>query len=247
MPINMQKEGIYGELTKKPKASTVLEGFPGFGLVSTIATGFLIDHLKCEQIGKYWFEAGQPTVAIHANKLIDPIGIYYNKKYDLVIIHSIAPATGMEWKAAELVLDIARQVGAKEIITLEGVGSQEEQEGNRGFFYTSNPAHKKKFEKIGIECLGEGIIVGVTSALLMKAPPKGLDVCSLFSETHSNLPDSKAAAKTIELLDKYLGLKVDYQPLLKQAAEFEKKLRTMLEQSQKAKELKEKKDITYVG
>ncbi|MBW2969896.1 PAC2 family protein [Candidatus Woesearchaeota archaeon] len=241
----MEKEGIYGEL-KKIKATTVLEGFPGFGLVSTITTGFLIDHLKCEQIGKYWFEQGQPTIAIHNCSLIDPIGIYYNKKYDLVIVHSIAPATGMEWKAAELVLNIAKTVGAKEIITIEGVGSQESNE-TRGFFYTSNPQHKKKFEKMGIDCLGEGIIVGVTSALLMKAPQKGMDVCSLFSETHSNLPDSKAAAKIIELLDKYLGLKVDYQPLLKQAAEFEKKLRTLIEQSQKAKEIKEKKDITYVG
>ncbi len=241
-----QKEEPHLELYRKVKASTVLEGFPGFGLVSTIATGFLIDHLKCEQIGTFWFEQGQPTVAIHANKLIDPIGIYYNKKYDLVIVHSITPATQMEWKAADLVLEVAKQVGAEEIITLEGVGSQEEGE-SRGFYYTSNPAHKQRFEKIGIECLGEGIIVGVTSALLMKASQKGLDVCSLFAETHSTLPDSKAAAKIVELLDKYLGLKVDYKPLLKQAAEFEQKLRGMLEQSQKAKELKEKKDITYVG
>ncbi len=241
-----KKEEFCCELTRKVRASTVIEGFPGFGLVSTIATGFLIDHLKCEQIGKYWFEQGQPTIAIHACRLIDPIGVYYNKKYDLVIVHSIAPATGTEWKAADLVLDVARQVGAKEIITLEGVGSQDSQE-SRGFFYTSNPQHRKDFEKLGIDCLGEGIIVGVTSALLMKARQKSLDVCSLFAETHSNLPDSKAAARIIELLDRYLGLKVDYQPLLKQAAEFEKKLRALMEQSQKAKELQEKKDITYVG
>ncbi len=79
-----QKEEIPGEIQgeqyRKVRASTVLEGFPGIVLVSTIATGFLIDHLKCEQIGKYWFEQGQPTVAIHANKMIDPVGVYYNKK-----------------------------------------------------------------------------------------------------------------------------------------------------------------------
>jgi predicted ATP-grasp superfamily ATP-dependent carboligase len=161
-------------------------------------------------------------------------------------VHSISPAAGTEWKASDIVLDVAKQVGAKEIITLEGVGSQEAGQ-TRGFFYTSNPAHRKSFEKLGIDCLGEGIIVGVTAALLTKAPQKGFDVCSLFAETHSNLPDSKAAAKVIELIDRYLGLKVDYQPLLKQAAEFEKKLRAMLEQAQQAKETKEKKDITYVG
>ncbi len=242
----MEEKRFCCEISKKVKAPTVIEGFPGFGLVGTIATGFLIDHLKCEQIGKYWFEEGQPTIAIHACHLIDPIGVYYNKKYNLVIVHSISPTAGTEWKAAEIVLDVAKQVGAKEIITLEGVGSQEADQA-RGFFYTSNPAHKKIFGKLGVDCLGEGIIVGVTAALLTKAPLKDIDVCALFSETHSNLPDSKAAAKIIEILDRYLGLKVDYQPLLKQAAEFEKKLRAMLDQAQKAKEIKEKKDITYVG
>lgn len=242
-----EKEGkFFCEMTKKPKASTVVEGFPGFGLVSTIATGFLIDHLKLEQIGKYWFEEGKPMSAVHECKLVDPIGVFYSKKYNLVIIHSISPATGMEWKSAEIVLDVAKQVGAKEIISLEGVGSPEGKE-SRGYFYTSNQAHRKKFEKLGIDCLGEGIIVGVTSALFVKAQQKGISICSLFAETHSKLPDAKAAAKIIELLDRYLGLKVDYKPLLKQAEEFEKKLRSLLEQTQKAKEVKEKKDISYVG
>jgi len=234
------------ELWKKPKGSTVLEGFPGFGLVATISTGFLIDHLNCEQIGRYWFEETQPTLAIHACKLVDPIGIYYNKKYNIVIIHSITPVNNMEWKAADLVLDVCRQVDAKEILTAEGVGSTEEGE-TRGFFYSSNTDHRKKFEKLGIDCLGEGIIVGVTSALLMKAPQEGFDICCLFAETHSNLPDSKAAAKIVELMDQYLGLKVDYKPLLKQAEAFEKRLRLMMDQATKAKEIKEKKDISYVG
>ena len=30
-------------LSKKPRGATVIEGFPGLGLVCTIATGFLLD------------------------------------------------------------------------------------------------------------------------------------------------------------------------------------------------------------
>lgn len=234
------------ELTKKPKAATVIEGFPGFGLVSTIATGFLIDHLKCEQIGKYWFEEGQPTAAVHGCKLVDPISVYYNKKNNLIIVHSIAPAAGMEWKAADIVLDVAKQVQAKEIVTVEGIGTTDGQEA-RGFFYTANATSKKKLEKIGIDCLGEGIIVGVTSALLLKGSQEKKDVMSLFAETHSKLPDAKAAAKIVELLDKYLGLDVDYKPLLKQAEEFEEKLKDLLKQQKSSKELQKKKQISYVG
>ncbi len=236
------------ELWKKPKGVRVLQGFPGFGLVATIATGFLIDHLKCEQIGRYWFEDLPPSLAIHNCKAVDPISVYYNKKYNIVIVHSISPAQHIEWKAADLVLDVCKQLDAKEIITAEGVGSTEgEEETSRGFFYAENAAHRKKFEKIGIDCLGEGIIVGVTAALLLKADQLKIDVCSLFAETHSKLPDSKAAAKIIEIVDQYLGLNVDYKPLLKQAEEFEERLKSMLEQQSQAKQLKQKKQISYVG
>ncbi|PIN76168.1 hypothetical protein COV18_00540 [Candidatus Woesearchaeota archaeon CG10_big_fil_rev_8_21_14_0_10_37_12] len=244
---NMPEKKRCCEIWKKPKVPIVIEGFPGFGLVSTIATGFLVDHLQCEQIGRYWFDETQPTLAIHACKLIDPIGVYYNKKYNVVIVHSISPIpAGMEWKATEIVIEVAKLVGAKKIITSEGVGSPEA-DNPQGFFYATNDADKKKFEKLGIQCLGEGIIVGITSSILLRAPQEKIDVCSLFAETHSKLPDSKAAAKIIELLDKYLGMKVDYKPLLKQAAEFEKKIRNVIEKTNETQQIKEKKQISYVG
>ena len=73
-------------LWKKPKGVTIIEGFPGYGLVATIATGFLLDHLSCEKIGNFFFEEGPATLAIHQCLLIDPIGVYYNKKYNLVVV-----------------------------------------------------------------------------------------------------------------------------------------------------------------
>ena len=69
----------------------------------------------------------------------------------------------------------------------------------------------------------------------------------LFAETHSNLPDSKAAAKVIEALDKYLGMDIDYKPLLEQAAKFEEKLKTIMQKSQEAQEISDKKKLSYFG
>lgn len=231
-------------LTKTPKNVTIIEGFPGFGLVGTITTGFLVDHLACELIGKHYFEEAPVTLAVHACRIVDPIGIYYNKKYNIVIVHSISPAIGLEWKAADLVNDVCKQLSAKEIITIEGVGSSEIGAEPRAFAYCTSKEAQKKLQKLGHDCLGEGIIVGVTAALLLRHK---LPITSLFAETHSNLPDSKAASKIIEVLDKYLGLQVDAKPLLKQATEFETKLKTMIEQSHKAKDLQEKKQLSYMG
>jgi uncharacterized protein len=231
-------------LTKKPTGSTVIEGFPGLGLVGTIATGFLLDHLKCEKIGSYYFEDPPATLAVHGCQLVDPIGIFYNKEHNIVVVHAITSAAGMEFRVADLVLALCRQIKASQVITLEGVGSAEEDTTTRGFFYTDHPQMRKTMEKHGVDCLGEGIIVGVTAAMLMR---KELPILALFAETHSKLPDSKAAAKIIEILDKLLDLGVNYAPLLKQAAEFEKKLKTMLTQTMKAQEMKEKKQVGYIG
>jgi uncharacterized protein len=237
------------ELKKKPKDPIVVEGFPGFGLVGTIASEFLISHLNCEMIGSLYFEDLPATIAIHEGKVINPVSIYYNKKYNLVIIHSISGAQGIEWKAADAVLEVCKQIGAKEIVSLEGVGAAgmeetETEAKSSAFFYSTCKDCTKKLKSIGIEQLGEGIIMGVTSALVLKA---GIPMTCLFAETHSNLPDSKAAAKIVEVLDKYLGLEVDYKPLLKQAEKFEEKLRGLLEKGTKAQQLKEKKTMSYVG
>lgn len=227
-------------LSKKPKGATVISGFPGFGLVGTIATGFLIDHLKCERIGNYWFEEMPATLALHDGKIVDPVGFYYSKKYNLVIIHSIAGVNGIEWLASDLIGRVCKELGAKELIAIEGVGSQK-MDSQRAFYYTTDAKNANVLAKNGVEPLKEGIIVGVTSAVLLK---NSAPLTCIFSETHTNLPDSKSAAKVIEVLDKYLGLDVDYRPLLKQAEDFEGKIKDLLMKQAKAQEATDEKKAT---
>ena len=233
------------KLWKKPKNCTIIEGFPGFGLVGTIASEFLIEHLKTEQIGKVLFNDMPAMVAIHEKKIVEPLGIFYNQKYNVVILHAITAATHYEWAMAETIGKIASDLKAKEIISLEGVGSAEDSVDSRVFHYTNNDKNAKLFEKAGIEALKEGIIIGVTGAILLRV--EKLPVSCLFAETHSNLPDSKAAARIVEALDKYLGMELDYKPLLEQAQKFEEKLKTILQKSQEAQEVSDKKKLSYLG
>jgi len=233
------------KLWKKPKNCIIIEGFPGFGLVGTIASEFLIEHLQTEQIGKIIFNDMPAMVAIHENKIVEPLGIFYNQKYNIVILHAITAATHYEWDMASTVAKLASDLQAKEIISLEGVGSGAESEGSRVFYYSNNDKNAKIFEKVGIESLKEGIIIGVTGAILLRA--EKMPVSCLFAETHSNLPDSKASAKLIEALDKYLGMDLDYKPLLEQAQKFEEKLKTILQKSQEAQEISDKKKLSYLG
>ena len=69
----------------------------------------------------------------------------------------------------------------------------------------------------------------------------------LFIETHSALPDSKAAAIVIGILNDVFQLKLDTQPLLEQAQRFEQKLRDLMERGRVASSEQEKKKLSYVG
>ena|SRR3989338_4679028 len=233
------------KLWKKPKNCTIVEGFPGFGLVGTIASEFLIEHLKTEQIGKIIFDDMPAMVAIHEGKVVEPLGIFYNEKYNIIILHAIIAANKAEWEFSNAIGKLADDLKIKEIICLEGVGSAEESEETRVFYYANNDKNAKLFEKAGISPLKEGIIIGVTGAVLLRV--EKTPVSCLFAETHSNLPDSKAAAKIVEALDKYVGMDIDYKPLMEQAEAFEKKLKAMLQKSQEAQEISEKKKLSYFG
>lgn len=233
-------------LAKSPKSPIIINGFPGFGMVGTIATEFLIEHLKMEKIGKIVFEDMPAMVAIHEGKVVEPFGVFYSKKYNIVIVHSIGGPQGSEWKLSNVILQIADELKAKEIISLEGVGAAEETTTSRTFFFTTEESKSADFEKLKLEKLTEGIIMGVTSALLIKSEGK-TPVSCLFAETHSKLPDSKAAASIIEALDNYLNLDVDYKPLLAMAQKFETKLKTIIQQGKTAEEMKDKKAMNYVG
>lgn len=232
-------------LTKKPKNVTIIEGFPGFGLIGTIATEFLMEHLDTEKIGIIELDEIPAMIAIHQNRVIEPISIHYNKDYNLVFIHAINIGKNLGWKLADVVNEMATSLTAKEVISLEGVGSPNAEQ-SRVFFYTSKD-NKKVQEKLNgfANPLMEGIVVGVTGALLAKQCPT--QITAIFAEARDNMPDSKAAANVIQALDAYLGLKVDPKPLLKQAQEFEKKLRGLVEKGQRAEELQESKHPSYVG
>jgi len=214
------------------------------GLIGTIATEFLTDHLQTEQIGSIESDDMPAMVAVHDGKVIEPISIHYNKKYNIVLVHAISIGKGAGWELAEVVQELAKEIQAKEIISLEGVGSPKMSEKSSLFYYTTNKKRQKDLDLIA-KPLKEGIIVGSTGALM--AREKKTPVTALFAETHSNLPDSKAAASIIKALDSYLGLKIDPKPLLKQAEDFEKKLKQMMEQGKQANSMAKKKKLSYVG
>ncbi len=228
------------ELDKKPKGVRIIAGFPGFGLVGTITTEFLIEHLSAVQIGRIRMEELPPVVAVHQGKVIEPLGIFYDKKYNLVILHALTSINNIEWQLEVQISNLINELKAKQIVTIEGIGNPEST--NPNVYYLNKG--RDDIKKLNMQPLKEGIVIGVTGSLLLKNRD---NLLALFAETHSALPDSRAAAKIIEILDKYLNLKIDYKPLLEKAAKFESKIKTIMENKEKVSAAKENKELTYLG
>ena len=238
------------KLTKKPKGVTILNGFPGIGLIGTISTEFLMEHLKFEQIGKIIFTDAPAVVAIHKGKLIEPLGVYHSKAANLVVIHGINLAYGNEWELAKILADLYKKLEAKEMISVEGVGAQEQEinesvEDGTVFYFANKPGPEKKLKNLKINKLEDGIIMGITSALIVSN--ENMPLTCFFAKTHSKLPDSKAAAQIIKALDGYIGLDVDYKPLLETAQQFEHKIKEILQKGKAATDLRDLKKLSYLG
>tara|TARA_Y100000310_G_C20620778_1_gene783161 strand:- start:79 stop:801 length:723 start_codon:yes stop_codon:yes gene_type:complete len=236
-------------LSQKPKRPIIIEGFPGIGFAGTIAVEYLLNHLDIKSIGRFASKEIPPIAMIHGKEVRRLLEIFYAPKENIIFLHAIVGIKGLEWEVANTILELAKTVNAKEIISLEGVVSPTGDGLSRIFVQSNNSKKEKEFRKIGAQKLETGAVTGVTGALMLSA--EHVDSTFLFAETSSQLPDSRSAAELIKYLDAYLGLKVDPKPLIKQAEDFENKLKEMVKLSAEAQknqnEDNTKKELSYLG
>lgn len=233
------------KLYKKPQNVTIIEGFPGLGLIGTITTEYLIKHLNAEPIGYIWSNELMPVAAVHDSKLAQPIELYYDKKHKILLIHVLTDVKGLEWKISNALEKLYKMLSAKEFIFIEGILSYSE-DNHKIYVLSEDKKTQNKLISAGLSVMQEGIVVGVTAAMMLNK--KKIKSTGLFFETSMQLPDSRSAAKAVEILDKYLNLKVDYLPLIKSAEEMENKLKKMAEIAKGSiQHRKEHRMPTYMG
>lgn len=229
-------------LKKRPKKPVIIEGFPGYGLVGTISTEYLIKQLNAKPIGYAEMKEVPPVVAVHQGCAVEPLGLFYAEKQNILIVHALAGVQGFEWQLADLIVKLAKDLDAKEVISLEGVGGGQEETST--FYLFGSMCSDKKINISGVTRLEEGIIMGVAGALLLK---EDIKLTCFFASTHSTLPDSKAAASLVKIVNIYLNLGLDMKPLVKRAESFEAKLREVIKKSASSENLPKKEGPGYFG
>ena len=117
------------EVVIKKKADlegyTLVEGFPGIGLVGTIAAGYLAEKHGTDCIGYVVSKKFPPMASIHKGKPMFPARIYIDKKNKMVMLFSefVVPAETV-YDIAQSILDWAEGSKIKMIISLAGMTSR---------------------------------------------------------------------------------------------------------------------------
>ncbi|MGC9060933.1 MAG: proteasome assembly chaperone family protein [Thermoplasmata archaeon] len=231
------------------KNAIVIDGFPSVGLVSSIVANFLITELRLEQIG-ILDAPNFPVVSLIKNsEPHHPVRIYAGSKLssrgdgDKVVVFTseLQPPPNMVKLIAITMLDWIEEQRCSLLVSPEGLvienGGPEERRGEMKVYGVGST---KKARELLVEPnvfpFTEGIITGIAGVLLNEGKIRDFDVICLLAEAYQDIPDARAAAKVIEVLDRILlHTKLDAKPLYDEALRIEKELQRIREKSKSTK------------
>jgi len=224
------------------EGASVLIGFPGSGLVGTIALQYMVDQLDFEQIGTMTSKFFPPLAMMNKGVINDPVRIYI--KNDIAAIVADIPIHPMIcYETSRDIIDWLEPFKPKEVLTIAGIITNEPEK--RVFGVATTEDALKRIEEHTL-LLPIGSISGIASSLLTECKARGITAYGLLGET-VNAPDPRSSAATIEVLNKMYNFGLDMQPLIDQAVEIEQSMQKISDEVQQSSEQSPKKDLIMYG
>ena len=217
-------------------------GFPGSGLVGTIALQYMVEQLEFELIGTMTSKFFPPLAMMNKGVINDPVRIYI--KNDILAVVADIPIHPMIcYEIANGLLDWLVPFKPKEVLTIAGIITNEPQKRVFGVATTTDAL--KRIEEYTL-VLPIGSISGIASSILTECKVRSIPAYGLLGET-VNAPDPRSSAATIGVLNKMYNLELDVQPLIDQAVEIEQSMGKIAEEVQQSAEQSPKKDLPMYG
>lgn len=209
------------------KGYTLLETFPGVGLVGAMTGSYIIEKLEMESIGRLDSDMFPQIAAVHNSVPMFPARIYKNDKYKIVIFMAefmIPPQ--LVYQLSQEMLSFARKYGIGRIVSVGGLPSAKP---TSNIYITSTDRNTMQTAtKIGIKPIQDGIISGVSASLLAYSKEYNIPMLELLVEVNPAIMDPKYAELAITGLNKMLGMDIDLGELHKEAKLVEARIREML-------------------
>jgi uncharacterized protein (TIGR00162 family) len=246
-------------VSKKPKLKNpiLIEGLPGIGNVGKLAVEHLIDSVKAKKFAELHSKDFPPQVFINTDGTIELVNneFYYWKakkknQRDLVLLTGDYQGLSSQgqYELVEKILDIAEELGVKEIYTLGGYGLGHEIKDPKVLCATTEKNLVKTMKKHGaIFKKNEpgGGIVGASGLLLGLGKLRGINGTCFMGETPGYLVDPKSAKAVLKILMSITKVEVNLAALEKKAREIEHIAHQLREMESLSKEKSE--ELKYIG
>ncbi|MBU0586115.1 PAC2 family protein [Candidatus Micrarchaeota archaeon] len=201
-------------------------GFPGVGLVGSVATSFFVEKGGFEMVGYISSNEFAPLAAIHNYAPLPPVRIYFSKEKNIVVVLSeiVVPVATSNELAAKI-LEFAKELKSDRIISLGGISLKEAE--NSVYLVGSNKKEVDSLTSSRIaKSIKEGATTGVTGTLLAIGSITGYSILAVLGEANPDFVDPKAASNVLRVLSKIISMPIN-------TAELDREARTL---SQGAKE-----------
>ncbi|ELZ43271.1 hypothetical protein C471_01287 [Halorubrum saccharovorum DSM 1137] len=227
---------------------TLVEGFPGVGLVGKIATDHLIEAHDMVHYANVHCD-GLPRVAVYHESdpsLTSPVRLYADAERDLVALRSDVPVNpGAATEVAGCLDTWFEDTGAFPVF-LSGLG-REKDETPPDLYGVATGNGGDALSRAEVEDPPEsGLVSGPTGAMLAESLERGRDAVGLIVESDPQFPDPEAARVLIlDGIDPIAGTETPTEGLVDQATEiknakqaFAKRMQEATEESSQAEPLK---------
>lgn len=226
MPVRIVETDPY-----EGKSPIIIEGFPGVGLVGTIAANYLVQKLNMKPMGYMFSKDFPPVAAVHNYKPLYPARLYKSEKNRLIVVLSefIIPVTQVADMAQKL-WDFSEEKKASMILSLGAIKKKDDEPSLYAIASTDALIAKLSKHK-EIKLIKEGATSGVTGLLLARGAISNFPVMSLLSEAGEQHLDPAAASMLLKKLGDILQVSLDTSELDKEALEIEQKMRSIMEKT----------------
>lgn len=203
------------------KNPILVEGFPGLGMVGSIATTYLVKQLKAQKMATLYSPHFPYHVLVNkrgsARLLRGEFYFWKNEtgENDFILLTGDSQAQTIEgqFEVANSILDFAEKKNVKTVITLGGYRNEIEETPNVVAVSTNPALFEKALKAKAISSEAGTPIVGTAGLLLGLAKFRKIDALCLLGETRGYFPDPKTAKAVLEILKGILAVDVDLKGL----------------------------------
>jgi proteasome assembly chaperone (PAC2) family protein len=246
------------KLKNKPKAypnAVLIVGLPGIANVGKIAADYLVAELETKLFAEIISDQGPAFTIIDENNLvIMPRIDLYHKKVKRVnfffLIGDYQPTDDNEsYSFCTELLKLADKLKIKQILTLGGIGLEEEPQKPKIFMATNNKKFADNLKKYKIKTdisLRVGTILGITGLAVARSK---MSAAALLSETsvYPGFIGLNAAKVLIQKLKQIFSFDIKLNNLNKEIKAIEKIAEALIMQQEKISSKKMITDVNYIG